>query len=120
MTAANGSLVNIAETGFGFRQARSGCVIVDFTAYVEVTDFTQDSVVVRATLTPNGGATVLGVPTDARFQPANNEYDVRTVEFVFANVAPGSYRLRMLMGGTSATPTDTIHVASPNVVVHYN
>jgi hypothetical protein len=119
-TPADGVLINIPDTGFAFTQAKRGCVIVDFTSYTQVTDAAQDTVVIRATLKPSGGSAFLGRPTDARLQPANTNFDTRTVEFVFSDIPPGTYTLRMLMGGNAATTTDTVLVSFPNVVVHYN
>jgi hypothetical protein len=119
-TPADGVVINIPDAAFAFTQAKRGCVIVDFTAFAEVTDATQDSVVIRATLTPSGGTAFLARPTDARFQPANTNFDIRTVQFLFANVPPGAYTVRMLMAGNAATTTDTVLISSPNVVLHYN
>jgi hypothetical protein len=117
---ANGVLVNVNEGAFAFTQTARGCVLVDFSAFLQVTDAAQDSVIVQATLTAGSGGPVLGRPSNALFQPANNNADTRAAEFVFADVMPGTYTVRLQMSGSAATTSDTVMVNDPNIVVHYN
>jgi hypothetical protein len=109
--------VNITDTAFSFTQARQGCVIVDFTASDDLSDPPPGTLEIGAVLKRSDGATLPGRPSIARVNLAASGFDTRTIQFVFPDVAPGQYVIRMQVDSPNGGGVD---VSSPNVVVHYN
>jgi hypothetical protein len=116
-TTALTSFVNLPDTGFGFVQARRGCVIVDFTAFEQINDPPPDIIYIRAQLKKRNGTIVSGRPSSARLNFTVGGSDSRTTQFVFPNVTPGRYVINMQAASSSG---GGLTVSSPNIVVHYN
>jgi hypothetical protein len=111
------SPVNIADTATTFTQARTGCVIVDFTATDGLTDPPPGAMFIDAMLVHSGGAEVPGRPSSATLNFAASGFENRAIQFVFPDVTPGNYVLRMRVSSSNG---GGVLVSSPNTVVHYN
>jgi hypothetical protein len=109
--------VTIADTAISFTQAKTGCVIVDFTAFKELDDPPPGTIVIRPLLKNSSGAALPARPSTVVLNLATGNGDVRTIQFMFPDVVPGNYTLRMQMNSMSG---GGILVSAPNVVVHYN
>lgn len=109
--------VTIDETAISFTQAKTGCVIVDFTASKQLDDPPPGTIVIRPLLKDSGGATLPARPSSVVLTFTTGDSDVRTIQFVFRDVVPGNYTIRMQMNSSDG---GGILVSAPNVVVHYN
>jgi hypothetical protein len=116
-TTTSTTLTNLPETAIPFTQARTGCVILDFTASIGLSDPPPGGVNIRAALAHSDGTAVSGRPFSVRLNFPDGNFDTRTIQFVFPNVTPGSYIIRMQ---TDSSNGGGIHVSSPNTVLHYN
>jgi hypothetical protein len=109
--------VNITDAAFSFTQARQGCVIVNFTSSDALSDPPPGTVNITAVLKNSGGTALPGRPSVAHVNLAASGFDTRTIEFVFPDVPPGAYVIRLQMSSPSG---GGVEVSSPNTVVHYN
>jgi len=116
-TTTSTSPVTVDDTAVNFTQAKTGCVIVDFTAFQQLDDPPPGTIVVRALLKDSGGTALPGRPSSVVLNLTTGDGDVRTLQFVFPEVVPGNYSLRMQMSSPSG---GGILVSAPDVVVHYN
>jgi hypothetical protein len=114
---ASTSPVNITETGMNFTQAKTGCVIVDFPASTGLSDPPPGAMFIRAVLTQGGGEALTVRPEMVRLSFSSSDFDTRTLEFVFPNVTPGSYVLRMQVNSSNG---GGVSVDFPNTVVRYD
>lgn len=86
------------------------CVIVVFTAQTQTT--ATENMLVRARITGIGS----GVPAEFSMGPGTGTTEARPAQFVFENVAPGDYSLRIQYLSVSGT---TVTVSRPTLVVHH-
>jgi hypothetical protein len=109
--------VTIVDTAVRFIQARAGCVIVDFTSKDGLDDPPPGTMFIRATLKRSDGTVVSGRPSGAQLNFTTGEPEIRTLQFVFPDVTPGNYLLRMQVESSAG---GGVVVSAPNTVVHYN
>jgi hypothetical protein len=106
------TFVNIPQTALDITVggAEPTCVIVVFTAQTQTTS--TENMLVRAVI-PGLGA---GVPADFSMGPGTGTTEARPAQFVFEDVAPGDYTVRMQY---RSVPGTTVTVTRPTVVVHH-
>jgi hypothetical protein len=86
------------------------CVIVAFSAQAETTS--EENMNVRAHLVGIG----IGEPEDVTFGAGSGTLEARATQFLFANVPPGNYTLRMQFRSQTGT---NVKICEPTVVVHH-
>lgn len=111
------SPVSIVDTGMTFTQAKPGCVIVDFQAIYGLADPPPGAMFIRAVLAHSGGTTVAGRPDLIRVSLADSDSETRSMEFVFPDVTPGNYVIRMKVNSSNG---GGVTVDFPDTVVHYD
>jgi len=116
-TTTSTAAVNITDTALSFTQSKQGCVIVDFTSAEGLSDPPPGTVDISAELKDSGGTTLPGRPSVAHIQLAASALDTHTIQFVFPDVPPGVYEIRMRLNSPNG---GAVEVSSPNTVVHYN
>jgi hypothetical protein len=106
------TFVNIPDTTLDFTVggANPTCVIVVFTAQTQNT--ADENMLVRARIPGLGN----GVPADFSTGPGTGVTEGRPAQFVFGNVPPGDYTLRMQFRSVSGT---TVTLTRPTVVIHH-
>jgi hypothetical protein len=91
--------------------ANPTCVIVVFTAQTQTT--ANENMLVRARIPGIGN----GVPADFSMGPGTGTTEARPAQFVFEDVPPGDYSVRMQFRSVVAGTTVTL--TRPTVVVHH-
>jgi len=90
--------------------ANPTCLIVVFTAQTQTT--ATENMVVRARIPGIGN----GIPAEFSMGPGTGTAEARPAQFVFDNVPPGAYRVRMQY---RSVPGTTVTITRPTVVVHH-
>jgi hypothetical protein len=91
--------------------ANPTCVIVVFTAQTQTT--ANENMLVRGQIPGIG----VGVPAEFAMGPGTGTTEARPAQFVFENVPPGDYSVRMQFRSVVAGTTVTI--TRPTVIVHH-
>jgi hypothetical protein len=107
------TFVNIPETALDVTVggANPTCVIVVFTAQTQTT--ANENMLVRARIPGIGN----GVPAEFSMGPGTGTTEARPAQFVFDNVPPGDYSVRMQF--RTVSPGTTVTLTRPTVVVHH-
>jgi hypothetical protein len=90
--------------------ANPTCVVVVFTAQTQTT--ANENMLVRARIPGIGN----GIPAEFSMGPGTGTTEARPAQFVFDNVPPGAYTVRMQY---RSVPGTTVTVTRPTVVVHH-
>jgi hypothetical protein len=106
------TFVNIPNTALNLTVggANPTCVIVVFTAQTQTT--ANENMVVRARIPGIG----IGVPAEFSMGPGTGTTEARPAQFVFENVPPGDYTVRMQY---RSIPGTTVTLTRPTLVVHH-
>ncbi|MPZ58987.1 MAG: hypothetical protein GEU91_21370 [Rhizobiales bacterium] len=106
------TFVNIPQTALDVTVggANPTCAIVVFTAQTQTT--ADENMVVRARIPGIG----IGVPAEFALGTGTGATESRPAQFVFENVPPGTYTVRMQY---RSVPGTTVTITRPTVVVHH-
>ncbi len=99
------AVVNITVAG-----ADPTCLIVVFTAQTQTTD--DENMVVRARIAGIG----IGIPAEFATGPGTGTTEARPAQFVFEDVPPGDYIVRIQFRSVTGT---AVTLSRPTVVVHH-
>jgi len=106
------TFVNVPNAGLNVTVggANPTCVIVVFTAQTQTT--ANENMLVRARIPGIGN----GVPAEFSMGPGTGTTEARPAQFVFNNVPPGNYTVRMQY---RSVPGTTVTITRPTMVVHH-
>jgi hypothetical protein len=107
------TFVNIPDTALEIAVggADPTCVIVVFSAQTQTTE--NENMAIRARIPGIGN----GEPEEVNFGPGTGAVEARAAQFVFEEVPPGNYTLRMQY--RSSVGATTVTIGKPTVVVHH-
>jgi hypothetical protein len=112
-STSSASFVNIPQTQLDFTVggAAETCVIVVFSAQTQTA--ADENMGVRAFITGLGS----GEPADTFLGAGTGAVEARSTQFMFENVSPGDYSLRMQY--RSGLAGSSVTICEPTVVIHH-
>jgi hypothetical protein len=112
-STSSAAFANIPQTALDFTVggAAPTCVIVVFSAQTQTT--ADENMGVRAVITGLGSAQ----PADTFLGAGTGAVEARSTQFVFENVSPGDYTLRMQY--RSGSDGSNVTICEPTSVIHH-